>query len=319
MRFVHGASWLVASLLVAVLASPARAQVRLQIDETPANPGIAARFRQLDTSHLASLARIVGLDDAGDPIRVVLAQEDSELARDTPPWIAGFAVGGRDTVVLFPARAPRYPDESLEALLNHEIAHVLIHRAARGRPVPRWFNEGLATATERAWSFDDSRQLAWAIASGRELDLQILDREFTRGAGPAARAYAVSGAFVRSVIERHGARAPAAILEGVARDLPFDRAWAEATGESLDEAEARFRREVVSWERILPILTSPFVLWTGISLLALYAIHVHRRRRRERRAQWPEDEPPEAELPPPDDGGEVDAVGDRAREQRDII
>lgn len=300
MRFPRAAAWLVTTF-VALLAPLSAAQVQLQLEPSAADAAAAARFRQLDTAHLATLARILGLENAGGPIRVVLAPEDGELARDTPPWIAGFAVAARDIVVIFPARAPRYPDESLEAVLNHEIAHILIHRATGGRPVPRWFNEGLATATERAWSFADSRQLAWALASGRDLDLQALDREFSRGAGPAARAYAVSGAFVRSAIERHGPGAPAAILDGVARGLPFDRAWAAATGESLHEAEARFSREILSWDRILPVVTSPFVLWTSISLLALYAIHVHRRRRRARRALWPDDDEGDAEPVPADE------------------
>jgi hypothetical protein len=36
---------------------------------------------------------------------------------------------------------------------------VLITRAAGGRPVPRWFHEGLAMAAERTWGFEDQARL----------------------------------------------------------------------------------------------------------------------------------------------------------------
>jgi hypothetical protein len=48
------------------------------------------------------------------------------------PWIAGFASNGEgpekkdEMVVLFPARTPSYPNSSLEDVLRHEVAHVLI-------------------------------------------------------------------------------------------------------------------------------------------------------------------------------------------------
>ena len=309
-------SLLAAGLLLICSAPLLRAQdlsPQLDVDASRASPEAAARFRQVDTSHLGAIARLLGLTAAGEPVSVILAGEDSDVARDTPPWIAGFAIGGRNTVVIFPARAARYPDDSLEALLNHEIAHVLIHRAAGGNPLPRWFNEGLATTVERTWRFEDARHLAWAVASGRELDLAGIDAEFGRGEGPAARAYAVSGAFVRSVIDRHGPRAPGAILARVAGGERFEAAYESVTGEALEDAEALFRRDVVSWDRILPILTSPFVLWTGISLLALYAIVVSRRRRRERRDAWPEEDSQEGARSDPTPDAAAEDVSDPGR------
>jgi hypothetical protein len=63
----------------------------------------------------------------------VLATESSDWARGVSPWIAGFAVGS-DLVVLFPARSPSYPDNTLEDVLRHEVTHVLIWRAAAVSP-----------------------------------------------------------------------------------------------------------------------------------------------------------------------------------------
>jgi hypothetical protein len=219
----------------------------------------------------------------------VLVDEGSAVARATPSWIAGFARGYADTIVLFPSRSPSYPHDSLEAVLQHEVAHVLVHRAARGRDVPRWFDEGLATVAERAWTFEDRRQLAWALAMGPPADRRALDRAFGEDPGSAARAYAIAGAFTREIIDRHGVTAPGRILALVAQEVPFDAAFARATGEPLDDAERAFRARMTSWERWIPLATSPFVLWTATTGLAVYAIWVARVRRAKRRRLWDEE------------------------------
>ena len=125
----------------------------------------AERLARFDTGRLLAVMRLVGLEEAGPPIPVVLVPEDAPLARDTPQWIAGFATGGR-AVVLFPARTPSYPYDSIDQLLQHEIAHILIARAAGGRFVPRWFHEGVAHAAERAWTLGDRAQFAVDVAFG---------------------------------------------------------------------------------------------------------------------------------------------------------
>ena len=99
--------------------------------------------------------RLLRLDDPGGAIRVVLASDTSDWARQVPPTTAGFAVGEDSLVVLFPSRSLTYPHDTLEDVLHHEVAHVLIARAAGGRPVPRWFHEGLAMTAERTWGFED--------------------------------------------------------------------------------------------------------------------------------------------------------------------
>ena len=285
---------LATAIFTLAMAAPA-AQPRapeLQVETLGTATG-AAGLGRIDTEHLRTVVRLVGLDDPGGPIRVVLAPEDTDVARGTPTWIAGVAHGPSDTVLLFPSRSPSYPHDSLAAVLHHEIAHILIYRAARGQSVPRWFNEGLATVAERAWNFEDRRHLAWALASGTPVSMQQVDAAFQQGPNRAARAYALSSAFVRHIIDRHGIDAPAGILGLAARDIPFDGAFERTVGQSLEEAEQDFSLQLTSWERWIPLLTSPFVLWTVVTLLALYAITVARVRRAERRRKWDEDDEPE--------------------------
>jgi Peptidase MA superfamily len=244
----------------------------------------------VNRDHLQRIVKLTGLTDPGGSIRVVIVPERSEIASATPPWIAGVAYGDQSTVLLFPARSARYPHDSLADVLHHEIAHVLIHRAAHGNDVPRWFNEGLASASERVWNADDRRQLAWALATRSRVRMTEVSDAFGGGPGRAEAAYALSSAFIRQVIDEYGIEAPAAILAGLADGLPFDRAFERATGVRFADAERNFSQDVTSWERWIPLITSPFVLWTLTTLLALYALIMFRVRRAEKRRLWEDEE-----------------------------
>jgi hypothetical protein len=282
------ALWLLAIQPGGVVRQPPPPQ--LQFETLDSRPAEEPRLRRLDHDLLGAIVQLVGLEDPGPPIRVVLVPEDSEAARATPSWIAGFVHGPSDSVVLFPSRSLQYPHDSLEAVLRHEVAHVLIARAADRQAVPRWFNEGLAMVAERAWHFGDRRQLAWALVSAEQLRMDQVNDLFQAGSSGASRAYALASAFVRHVIETDGPDVPGRILAAVANGASFDVAFEQATGRALDDAERAFHAELTSWTRQLPLLTSPFVLWIVVAVLALYAIRVSRLRSAERRRQWAEEE-----------------------------
>jgi hypothetical protein len=267
----------------------------LRFETLDSRPADEPRLRRFDhnagtRNGLGTIVQLVGLDDAGPPIRVVLAPEDSQLAHATPSWIAGFADGATATIVLFPARSVQYPHDSIEAVLRHEVAHVLIARAAGGRAVPRWFNEGLAVTAERPWQLEDRWQLGWALVSAGEMRMAEVNDLFQGGSGEAGRAYVLASAFVRHIIDTHGPGVPARILAAVAKGVPFDLAFERATGRPLAASERGFRAELTSWTWRLPFLTSPVVLWMIVTLLAVFAIYVRRRRSAERRRQWAEEE-----------------------------
>ncbi len=262
--------------------------------EAPVELGpVVARVRAFDPERLLGVMRLVGLDAPGDRIRVVLIAPDSELAHTTPAWISGFAFGADGTVFLLPDRTPGYPDDSLEALLHHEVAHVLITRAAGGRPLPRWFNEGLALVAERTWGLEDRTRVAFELLGSERIPLDDLDALFRQDPRSIARAYALSGAFVRDVLRQHGPDGAARILSLVAAGVPFPDAFARATGLSLRLAESAFWRRTL-WTHWVPILTSSVVLWIGITFLALAAIRKRRRRSAELRRRWEEEEAAQA-------------------------
>ena len=266
----------------------------LRIDAPASLEAMAERVGRFPVDRLRTAMTLAGLTRAGPPIDVLLIAENSDLARGTPSWISGFADTGRNLVVLFPGRARFYPSNSLETLLHHEVAHILFSRAAAGRPVPRWFNEGLALAAERPTGLGDRSRLAWTLVRYGGVSLADLERLFTEGRSANQRAYAVAGALVRDLLRTYGEASAGRVLSLVGQGRPFDEAFETATGEPLQGAVDRFWNRQRLWGRWIPFLTGPTFLWMVITLLALYAIKAHRRRRAEQRRLWEEEEQAEA-------------------------
>jgi len=277
-------------LLVALaLIAQVTAVPELRIEAPPELAGVRHRIGSIDPQRLADIAALTGLEHPGPPIRVVLADERSEWAGRMPSWIAGLAVGG-DLIVLFPARTPGYPHGSLEDVLRHEIAHVLIARSAGGEPVPRWFHEGLATAAERPWDLRDRTRLIYELVTGPRLTLDEIDALFTGDRGAQTRAYALAQRFVRDLLDEYGEPVAAEMLAHVGEGVPFEGAFARATGRSLLAAEAEFWERQRTWTTWFPLLTSGTTLWIAIMLLALWAVRRRRRRRAAQRRKWEEEE-----------------------------
>jgi hypothetical protein len=284
---------LMALLLALPLASPAAGSSppgpRLVVEAPPALHQAAARVRAIEPSAFAEVMSLVGLADPGAPILVRLEPEGAGPARSVPPWIAGFAVPAIDTIVLFPARAPSYPDSSLDDLLRHEVAHVLTSRAAGGRSLPRWFDEGLAMIAGGTWGADDHARFLLELMVDPGVPLGGLDGRFAGSQRQVAGAYAVAGAFVREQVQRHGAGAPGRILAAVATGAPFPEAFRIGTGTALDVAETEFWRRH-SLQRWLPLATSSTTLWLGITLLVLVAARRRHRRAAALRARWEQED-----------------------------
>ncbi len=263
-------------------------ELRFEAPET-----LAAQVEQLadiDRDTLVAAMRLIGLDDPGPPIRVMLAPEGSRAARRAPSWAVAYAIGGAGLVVLIPSRVPGYPDHSIESVLLHEVTHVLIARAAGHREVPRWFNEGLAIHAAREWRFEDQARVTYATIRRDGVALAEIERRFQAGRHSASSAYALSAAFMRFLFDRHGSLVAARIFDHLAQGHSFRQAFRQATGTTLALAERRFWRHLDIWNRWVPFFSSSATLWMLITALALWAFKRRRERDAEQMAVWEEED-----------------------------
>ncbi len=290
-------------LLLAVTAALAAPVPVLEFEAPAELAAVAARLERIEPYRLEAAMRLAGMITPGPPVRVVLAPEGSPAADAAPPWVSGYAYGALGRVVLLPERTPRYPDSSLEELLVHEVSHVLVARASAGRPVPRWFNEGLAMLAGSSWNLEDRARLTLVLLRRAELPLAEVERMFAGGPLEVTRAYAVAGALMRYLVQRYGRRAPARILDGLAAGLEFDEAFFRATGSELERALEAFWRRHSFWYRWFPILSSSATLWLVVLAVAAAAYQRKRRRAAALEEAWELEEthlpPPDAPQPPP--------------------
>ena len=272
-------------------------------------PGIRAAANRLAEGQrpwVASEMDLVGLDAPGPEIHVVLAPESSPLARTMPAWVTGYTDGVTTSegsvVVILAERTPSYPDGGLEEVLAHEVAHVLIRRAAGGRRVPRWFDEGLAMLAGRSWRLRDQTELAIGLLGGPRVPLWKLDDLFAGDRRQVEHGYALAGTLVQDLLERYGSSVPRIVLARVAHGDTFDEALRGATGATSIEIGEAFWERQAALKRWIPILTSTAALWFAISVLAIVAA-IRRRRQRVDLEDVPAEIPPAGpdDTPPPDE------------------
>lgn len=279
-----------AIITLAAVGAAARPAPELIVENPPKLDAIADQVRSIGRGDFSGALMMTGLMGFTEPIRVVLAPEASAVAQQTPGWVSGFANGEARTIVLFPARVSRYPDDSLRTLVHHEVAHVLVAEAAGGRPVPRWFNEGVATVAAREWGIEDRARYAAAVVGRGSRTTDALDQGFAEGGRRVSRSYALAGAFVRWLQVEYGELTTARVLELLGRDMPFGEAFVRATGDTLERAEYRFFVREALWHTWVPFLTSSGVLWAAITTLALIAIRRRRARSAAMRDRWDAEE-----------------------------
>jgi hypothetical protein len=290
LRVGRGVRLLVAGLLTLLAVRAAGAEPRLVVVAPPELAAVAEEVRRLGEGDISALLVATGVTVVAPPIRVLLFAEDTELARQTPPWVSGLAAGRDSTVALFPARVRAYPETDLRSLLHHELAHVLVARASRGRPVPRWFDEGVATVAARQWGLEDRARFALAVLDRGPASTADLDRGFLGARDDCIHSYALSAALVRYLVRRFGPDAAARILDAIGDGRSFEDAFFRVTGSSLAGVERDFFRRELIWSTWIPFLTSSTALWMGITLLVLYAIRRRRLRSASLRARWDQED-----------------------------
>ena len=251
---------------------------------------LATRLEGMNPASLQHIMDFMGLQHPGPPIIVILAPNGSPLAQEAPAWMSGYAMGHASTIVLFTDRTLTYPNDSLNDVFLHEVAHILAHRAAGELPLPRWFDEGLAMMAARSWDLEDRARLVWAMVSGTEVSLNELNSLFVSDDTSVRRAYVLAHAFTLDLLEHTRVDVPKQILAKVRQGLSFPEAFAQSTFMTLSQAEEEFWSRQTLWNRWVPVATSSGMVWLTITLLAFWAFTKQRRRSAAIKKQWREDD-----------------------------
>lgn len=207
-----------------------------------------------------------------------------------PEYASGVAYRGLHLVLLSMLQPRGAEAVDLDEVFRHELAHVALEDAVRGKHVPVWFNEGLAIALSGERAAARLQTLWSATLAGTLLPLSELDGSFPHDGSEVSIAYAESADFMRFLTRKSDRLRFAAMIGRVREGQPFERAMAEAYGSDLRRLELEWRGELERRFSVIPVLTGGGVLWMLV-VGVLVAAYVRRRRRtKEILARWGREE-----------------------------
>lgn len=224
--------------------------------------------------------------DVDDRVRITFVDHSGRVAEATgmPRWAAGVAHPPSGEIAIA-RHAPDGSRTDLEGLLRHEMAHVILHRAAGGAKLPRWFHEGVAESFTDEISLLRAQALAGAVFGPGVPSVEGLERSFREedGAG-ASVAYAASRDLVTYLRYRDGRGADfRQVLSEVRHGRALKPAFIRAYGLGIEELVAEWKAglpgrfvwyPLVSSGGLPFFLVGPLVAWAWI------------RRRKVLRASW---------------------------------
>jgi hypothetical protein len=165
------------------------------------------------------------------------SQFDSLSSGRAPEWGAGIALPGSRTILL---RADR---DELYGTLRHELAHLALHQAVKGR-VPLWFDEGYASWAAGEWDRLGVLDLNLAVVRGAVPDLRGLDGALRGSASTADAAYALAVSVVTELARRNPSGSLTPLLQRLEAGEDFDAAVLATTGLTMSQFDTQWRRAI---------------------------------------------------------------------------
>jgi hypothetical protein len=175
------------------------------------------------------------------PLRLIVVpdgrQLDSLSGGRAPAWGAAVALPGAGTILL------RADQDNLYATLRHELAHLALHQAVKGR-VPLWFDEGYASWAAGEWDRLGVLDLNLAVVRGAVPDLRSLDGALRGSASTADAAYALAVSGVTELARRNPTGSLTPLLQRLEAGQDFEAAVLATTGLTMSQFDTEWRRSI---------------------------------------------------------------------------
>ncbi|MHC4597562.1 MAG: peptidase MA family metallohydrolase, partial [Planctomycetota bacterium] len=298
-------------LLTGVMASPVRAEEPPTAETTRGvvavrHPPGAKREAEFVLSKMEGiLSEVNGALRVPPPPRITVdllssAAFENAVGKRKGEWAVAVAFPLKGAILVNLGRIG--PRNDLYTTLKHECVHLVLGAAGgrAGKNLPLWFHEGVAQ-----WIcgrlFSGTRDEFLVVAkTGKLPPLASLAEAFPEKVQWVHIAYAQSEAFVTH-LERERPGTASSILTRVARGMTFDEAFRDALGITLEEAEARWHRELSEGPPFIAVWLTEnpgalfFLLFTFGAFASVIAFLRLRKRRRELMRKWEDEEPWEDE------------------------
>ncbi|MEE9443677.1 MAG: peptidase MA family metallohydrolase [candidate division Zixibacteria bacterium] len=206
---------------------------------------------------------------------------DSLAGGAIPDWGAGVAIAHRKIIVI---KSPSYfpGEKSLYELTVHEYAHILLSRRIRYRPVPRWFNEGMAMYLSTEWGWRDNLAMNWASVMGRTIPLREIEKLNRFGPSKAESGYAESYLAFKYFLDTYGKSGLIIFVESIKSGRSFDRAFIAATGADYFSFEKEFSEFLAARYNLISLIFNSNLLWLILAAVIVIGFIISRIKRKSR-------------------------------------
>jgi hypothetical protein len=231
-----------------------------------------------------------------DNVTVYIARTPGEMATlapegaPFPKYAAGVAYPQLGLVLLTIQSLHPNSRHDLVEIFRHELAHLSLYRAVRGRSVPRWFNEGFAVFASGETSFARLQTLWTATLSDELMPLQKMERTFPADDVGASVAYAQAADVVRYLVRQQDQHRFRAMIERIRGGQTFESAMRDAYGVDLATLEFEWREDVARRYTFWPVFFSGSLVWIGAIGLFVWGWRRRRKRSKETLERWAKEE-----------------------------
>lgn len=224
------------------------------------------------------------------PVQIFLANTEktyrSIVGRNFPKWSEGLAVPSSQIIVIKTTNDSSDPRKTV----IHELTHILLNGAVNGKPIPRWFNEGLAIFYSDEKEFASSSLVSKALITNSIIPLADIDEVLTFHTSKAQLAYQESYLAVIFLIEKFGIEGIKKIVQALASAENPDQAFLKTIGMDLldfDLAWYKHIKQKFRWHFLIEFET---YLWLLILMLFILGFILMRRRNKKIIESWNDDE-----------------------------
>jgi hypothetical protein len=169
---------------------------------------------------------------------------------------------------------------TLEATLQHELCHLLLHHYIKGEDLPRWLDEGIAQWASGGLAdiiMQKNSTFENAVLSGKMIDIRALANSFPDDKRSMSIAYAESRNFVQYIIREHSLKGLLQILQYLREGYETDESIIKALSMPFDKLETMWQRDIkrrISWLTFLINNLYEVLFVLGAFLLILGYIRV---------------------------------------------
>jgi len=208
------------------------------------------------------------------------------VGKNFPKWSTGVALPSSNFVVM--QTFPTGTDPIKIAV--HELTHILLDNAVHQKPIPRWFNEGLAVFYSDEKEFASSSLISKALLTNSIIPLTDIDEVLSFHTSKAQLAYQESYLAVIFLIEKYGMEVIKKVVSALAAEETNDQAFLTSIGMDLWDFELEWYKYIKKKHRWHFLVDFESYLWIFVLLLFVAGFIIIRRRNRKTIERWEHEE-----------------------------